>query len=130
MTTPAGGEQTLGDTARLRGVGTFPRVQVLLGELITDQKLIPAGNRTVSNLDALPEALKAGIQRAERHGSAWSAWTNEREFFAVTGDIDASSSRMHAKPVLHVLLYDGKGRVIGSSNWLETRPTRWTVCES
>lgn len=117
------------DTARLRGLGTFPRVQVLLGELITDQNLIPAGSQNVSNPDTLPGPLKASIQRAERHGSAWSAWASESELFAVTGNLDASGSRMHAKPVLQVLLYDGKGRVIGSSKWLEIRPTRWTACE-
>jgi len=130
MTIPANSEASSADTARLRGLGTFPRVQVLLGELITDQQLIPPGSRNVSNPDALPEALKASIQRAERQGRAWSAWSNERELFAVTADVDASSSRMHAKPVLRVLLYDGKGRVIGSSQWLEVRPTRWTTCES
>lgn len=130
MTIPANSEASSADTARLRGLGTFPRVQVLLGELITDQKLIPPGSRNVSNPDALPEALKASIQRAERQGSAWSAWSSERELFAVTADVDASGSRMHAKPVLRVLLYDGKGRVIGSSQWLEVRPTRWTTCES
>ena len=130
MTSPVNGEEVAADTARLRGLGTFPRVQVLLGELITDQKLIPSGSQNVSNLDTLPGSLRASIQRAERQGGAWSAWTSERELFAVTGDVDASSSRMHAKPVLRVLLYDGKGRIIGSSKWLEVRPTRWTSCES
>lgn len=123
-------EETLADTARLRGLTAFPRVQVLLGELITDRKLVPSGSRTVSHLEGLPNALKSCIQKAERQGTAWCAWAAEGELFAVTGYIDDVSSRMHAKPVLQVLLYDAKGRVIGSSKWLERRSNQWTACES
>ena len=130
MAPPELDEETLADTARLRGLSTFPRVQVLLGELITDRKLIPSGCRTVTALEGLPDALKACIQKAQRRGSAWCAWTSERELFAITGYIDDVGSRMHAKPVLRVLLYDAKGRVIGASQWLERRSNQWTACES
>jgi hypothetical protein len=129
MTTPDPVDNSLEDTARLRGVGTFPRVQVLLGELITDRKLVPSGSRNLLNPDTLPQALKSSIGRAERLGNAWCAWTSGRELFAITGELDDVGSRMHAKPVLRVLLHDGKGRVIGSSKWLEVRPTRWTACD-
>jgi hypothetical protein len=130
MATPETEEPTLADTARLRGLSTFPRVQVLLGELITDQKLIPSGSRTVTHLEGLPAALKGCIQKAERLGNAWCSWIAERELFAITGRIDDVSSRMYAKPVLQVLLYDAKGRVIGSSTWLERRSNQWTACEA
>jgi hypothetical protein len=121
---------SLADTVRLRGPGSFPSAQVLLGELITDRKLIPAGSRTVQQLDTLPPALKSSIQRAERQGNIWCAWHRDGELSAITGRIDDVSSRMHARPVLNVFLYDGKGRVIGSSKWLEIRPYEWTACES
>lgn len=130
MATPEIDAASLADTARLRGLSTFPRVQVLLGELITDQKLIPAGSRTVTQLEGLPAALKGCLQKAERLGSAWCSWIAEQELFAITGRIDDVSSRMYAKPVLHVLLYDAKGRVIGSSKWLERRSNQWTACEA
>ncbi len=130
MATPDIDEASLADTARLRGLTTFPRVQVLLGELITDQKLIPSGSRTVTHLEGLPAALKGCMQKAERLGSAWCSWTAERELFAITGRIDDVSSRIYAKPVLQVFLYDGKGRVIGSSKWLERRSNQWTACEA
>jgi hypothetical protein len=130
MTTSDEGDESLADTAPLRGLGTFPRAEVLLGELITDRKLIPSGSQDVTNLHALPSALRSGIQRALRSRSVWVAWTFQHESFAITAQIDDVSSRMHAKPVLRVLLLDGKGRVIGSSKWLEVRPNRWTACES
>ena len=123
-----GGEGLI-DTARLRGLGHFPRVEVLLGELISDQKLIPSGSRNIQKLEALPGPLKSILLRAESKGSVWCAWSSEREVFAITGHLDDVSSRMHAKPVLSVLLHDGKGRVIGSSQWLEIQPNRWTTCE-
>jgi len=129
MTTAAEKEESLADTARLRGLCTFPRVQVLLGELITDRKLIPSGSRDVPNLEALPDALRSCIRKAERQGSAWYAWLSNRELFAIAGHIDDVGSRMHARPVLEVRLYDGKGRVIGSSKWLEIRSNQWTACE-
>jgi hypothetical protein len=129
MATPDRDEQSLADTARLRGLSTFPRVQVLLGELITDRKLIPSGSQAVTRLDGLPDALRACMQKAERQGAAWYAWTAERELFAITGRIDDVSSRMYAKPVLGVLLHDAKGRVIGSSKWLERRSNQWAACE-
>src|SRR6185312_8381743 len=103
------------DTARLRALRTFPRVQVLLGELITNQNLIPAGSLDIKDLNALGEALKASVLKAERKGSAWYAWSSNHELFAMAGSVDEAASRMHAKPVLSVLLYDGKGRVIGAS---------------
>lgn len=130
MATPERDEESLADTARLRRLSTFPRVQVLLGDLITDRKLIPCGSQTVTQLESLPGALKACIQKAERQGIAWCAWTCERELFAITGNIDDVSSRMHARPVLRVLLHDAKGRVIGSSKWLERRSNQWTAYES
>lgn len=130
MAAPDRDEESLADTARLRGPSTFPRAQVLLGELLTDRKLIPSGSRTVTQSEGLPNALKACIQKAERRGTAWCAWASEGELFAVTGHIDDVTSRMHAKPVLQVLLYDAKGRVIGSSKWLERQSNQWTACES
>jgi len=130
MTIPERDDPSLADTARLRGPGTFPRVQVLLGELITDRKLIPSDSRTVTHLEGLPAALRACIQKAERQGGAWCAWLSERELFAITGRIDDVGSRMHAKPVLGVLLHDAKGRVIGASKWLERCSNQWTACES
>jgi hypothetical protein len=114
------------DTARLRALRTFPRVHVLLGELITNRKLIPFGSRDIRNLDALPDPLKVSLLKAERTGCAWYAWNCDSELFALAGNIDDTSSRMHAKPVLSVLLYDGKGRVIASSKWLEIQPNCWT----
>jgi hypothetical protein len=130
MTTPDHCEESLADTARLRGLSTFPRVEVLLGELITDQSLIPSGSRDLPTVQALPEALKSSIQKAERRGNAWCAWSLQGELFAISGRLDDVSSRMHAKPVLQVLLYDGKGRVIASSKWLEVQSNQWTACES
>lgn len=118
------------DTARLRALRTFPRVHVLLGELITNQRLIPAGSQDIKHLDALPDPLKAGILKADRNGCAWYAWSCDSELFAIAGNIDEGASRMHAKPVLSVLLYDCKGRVIASSKWLEMRPNCWTACDS
>jgi hypothetical protein len=76
---------------------------------------------------ALPNGLKSSLQRAEREERAWCAWSTDGEVFAVTGHLDDVSSRMHAKPVLQVFLYDGKGRTIASSKWLEVRPNRWTA---
>jgi hypothetical protein len=118
------------DTARLRALRTFPRVQVLLGELITNQKLIPGGSLDLRDLNALASRLKASVLKAEQNGCAWYAWSCNREVYAIAGSIDEASSRMHAKPVLSVLFYDGKGRVIGSSKWLEIRPNLWTGCHS
>jgi hypothetical protein len=130
MTTQEKEDSPVGDTARLRGLAAFPRVKVLLGEFIRDRKLVPSGSRDVEALDALPNGLKASLQRAERNGRAWCAWSTEGEVFAVTGHLDDTSSRMHAKPVLQVFLYDGKGRTIASSKWLEVQANRWTACES
>jgi hypothetical protein len=129
MTNLDQGGDGLADTARLRGPGSFPSAQVLLGELITDRKLVPSGSQTVQRLDALPSALKASLQRAERQGKVWCGWNCNGELSAIAGCIDDVSSRMYAKPVLSVFLYDGKGRVIGSSKWLEVLPNQWTDCE-
>lgn len=94
------------DTARLRALGTFPRVQTLLGECITHWKLVPSNSRGIQNPDSLPGALKASVLRAERRGQTWYAWCSEHEVFAMTGNLDEVSSRMHAKPVSVVHLYD------------------------
>jgi hypothetical protein len=123
------GGDGLADTARLRGPGSFPSADVLLGELITDRKLIPSGSQPVHQLDAFPSALKSSIQRAQRQGNVWCGWNSNGESSAIAGRVDDISSRIHAKPVLIVFLYDGKGRVIGSSKWLEVRPNQWTACE-
>jgi hypothetical protein len=128
MTSPEIGG--LADTAPLRGLGDFPRTQVLLGEFITDRKLIPGGSRDITHLEALPAALQSSIRRAERDGGVWCAWDTEGESFAIIGYLDEVGSRIHAKPVLTVYLYDGKGRVIASSKWLEARPNKWTGCDS
>src|SRR6185437_1561288 len=98
------------DTARLRALRTFPRVHVLLGELITNRKLIPSGSLDVKDPDSLASGLRAGVLKAQRNGCAWYAWSCNREFYAIAGSIDEASSRMHARPVLSVLFYDGKGR--------------------
>jgi len=103
---------------------------VLLGELITNQKLIPAGNLDLKDLDTLAGGLKTSVVKAERNGYAWYACSCNRELYAIAGSIDEVSSRMHSKPVLRVLFYDGKRRVIGSSKWLEMRPNFWTGCDS
>ena len=124
------GDGNLSDTAPMRGLGTFPRSEVLLGELITNQKLIPAGSRIARAVEILPRSLKPSIQKALRCKNVWCAWTCGNEWFAITALVDDVGSRMHAKPVLQVFLLDGKGRTIGASKWLEVRPNQWTSCES
>jgi hypothetical protein len=117
------------DTARLRALRTFPKVHILLGELITNQKLIPADSLDLKDPDTFTGALKASLLKAEGNGYSWYAWSANREVYAIAGSIDEVSSRMHARPVLSVLFYDGKGRVIGSSKWLEVRPNFWAGCD-
>jgi hypothetical protein len=116
------------DTARLRALRTFPRVQALLRSLLGDQKLVPPQARYLTLPHELPRALQDKLSRAEKQGRGWCAWCVGEQFAAVSADIDEAASRMHARPVLQVFLHDETGRVIGSSGWLETQPERWSMC--
>jgi hypothetical protein len=112
------------DTARMRVLRMFPQVQTLLADLIKQRALIPPRAQLLG-MDLLSVGLKNTLVKAEGRGCPWHAWTVGGETFAITGTLEDTSSRMHARPVLRVLLYDIQGRVIGSSQWLETQPGQW-----
>lgn len=116
------------DTARLRALRTFPRVQALLRSLLGCQSLVPAEAYFLNLLEELPRPLQDNLARAEKEGRGWCAWRVNDQLAAISADIDEAASRMHARPVLQLFLHDDSGRVIGSSGWLETQPDRWCAC--
>jgi hypothetical protein len=105
----------------MRVLRMFPPARTLLADLLKCRALIPAGAQLLS-LEMLSVGLKGKLVKAD----PWHAWSVGGETFAVTGTLEEASSRMHARPVLGVLLYDQQGRVIGSSNWLERHPGQWS----
>jgi hypothetical protein len=116
------------DTARLRALRTFPRVQALLRSLLGHQQLVPPEGRFLTLSNELPPSLQDTLSRAESQGLGWCAWHVNDEFAAISADVDEGASRIYARPVLQVFLHDATGRVIGSSGWLETQPGRWASC--
>jgi hypothetical protein len=109
----------------MRVLRMFPQARTLLADLVKNRGLIPTQAQMLS-LDMLSVGLKATLTKATHKGDPWLAWSVNGETFAVTGTLEEASSRMHARPVLGILLHDQQGRVIGSSSWLETHPGQWS----
>jgi len=117
------------DTATLPRLGTYPKAQMLLRSVMLDKALVPTAAEFVTGLQELPTGLRSVLEHAECNGLGWCTWRLHGELRALTGELDETTSRLHARPVLKVLLHDGRGRVVGCSGWLETQPGVWALCE-
>jgi hypothetical protein len=98
-------------------------VERLLAAFAMESGLLPHGAFRVSDLAALPSALRALVSRAAAH--AWVCFSREEAYWLFTGVVSRALSRLRNAPVLLINSYREHGMPVELGAWAARSDGTW-----